>query len=56
LEDAPLLQNATGLAALGWFDEPLLPVDEQPRVLDDEELEEVLNEAAAKKITRSGKG
>jgi hypothetical protein len=50
-----LLQEPVGLKALGWFDEPLLPVEEQPRVMDDEELEEVLNEAAARKSTRSGK-
>jgi hypothetical protein len=47
-EEIPLLQNPTGLAALGWFNEPLLPVVEQPQVLDDDELEEVLNEPAGK--------
>lgn len=49
------LQEPTGLAALGWFDEPLLAIPDQPQVLDDEELEAVLDEPVGRKITRLGK-
>ncbi|GIJ84279.1 hypothetical protein Asppvi_003119 [Aspergillus pseudoviridinutans] len=49
-DEIPLLQHPTGLAALGWFDDPLLPVVEQPQVLNDEEMEEVLNEPAVREI------
>ncbi|KAF7156098.1 hypothetical protein CNMCM5623_009240 [Aspergillus felis] len=47
-------RGSEGLAALGWFDEPLAPVQEQPHVLDDNALQAVLDEPDARKITRSG--
>ncbi|RHZ61569.1 hypothetical protein CDV55_104881 [Aspergillus turcosus] len=48
-------QPPSGLAALSWFDEVLVPVEEAPQVLDDEELLAVLEEPKVRKMTRSGK-